>query len=45
MRRFLLFFCFSLTVAPAMAAGNLADVQIYDRASGRTLPVYESGRR
>jgi len=45
MRRFLLFCCFSLTVAPAMAAGNLADVQIYDRASGRTLPVYESGRR
>ena len=45
MRHFLLFFCFSLTVAPAMAAGNLAEVQIYDRASGRTLPVYESGRR
>jgi hypothetical protein len=45
MRRFLLFFCLSLTVAPALAAGNLADVQIYDRASGRTLPVYESGGR
>ena len=45
MRRFLLFFCLFLTVAPALAAGNLADVQIYDRASGRTLPVYESGGR
>ncbi|MGQ0580237.1 MAG: hypothetical protein ACT4PQ_15175 [Betaproteobacteria bacterium] len=45
MRRFLLFFCFFLTVAPALAAGSLADVQIYDRASGSTLPVYESGGR
>jgi len=43
MRRFLLFFCLSLAVAPVLAAGNLADVQIYDRASRRTLPVYESG--
>jgi hypothetical protein len=45
MRRFLLFFSVFLTVAPTLAAGNLADVQIYDRASGRTLPVYESGGR
>lgn len=45
MRRFVLFFCLSLTVAPVLAAGNLADVQIYDRASRRTLPVYESGGR
>jgi len=27
---------------PAMAAGHLADVEIKDRTSGRTLPVYES---
>ena len=45
MRPFLLFFCLSLTVGPVMAAGNLADVQIYDRASRRTLPVYESEGR
>jgi hypothetical protein len=43
MRRFLMFFCLSLAVAPALAAGSLADVQIHDRAGGRTLPVYESG--
>ena len=43
MRRLLLFFCLSLTAAPALAAGQLADVQIHDRASGRTLPVYKSG--
>ena len=45
MRRFLLFISLFLTVAPALAAGTLADVQIYDRASGRTLPLYESGGR
>ena len=45
MRRFLLFLCLCLNVAPVLAAGNLADVQIYDRASRRTLPVYESGGR
>jgi hypothetical protein len=45
MRRFLFFFCLFPTVAPALAAGSLADVQIYDRASGRTLPIYESGGR
>ncbi len=45
MRRFLPYFCLFLTVTPALAAGNLADVQIYDRASGRTLPIYESGGR
>ncbi|HYN27545.1 MAG TPA: hypothetical protein VES94_04540 [Burkholderiales bacterium] len=45
MRRFLMFFCLSLAVAPALAAGSLAVVQIHDRASGRTLPVYESGGR
>ncbi len=45
MRRFLLFFSLLLTVAPALAAGSFADVQIYDRANGSTLPVYESGGR
>jgi hypothetical protein len=30
---------------PAMAAGNLADVRIFDRTSGRMLPVHESGGR
>src|SRR5258706_13787388 len=45
MRRFLPFLCLFLTVAPTLAAGNIADVQIYDRAGGRTLPVYESGGR
>ena len=45
MRRFLIFLVLSLTVAPALAAGSLADVQIHDRASRRTLPVYESGGR
>jgi len=28
--------------APALAAGNLADVTIYDRSSGRVLPVHAS---
>jgi len=45
MRHLLLTLCFALTVAPVLAAGNLADVQIHDRASGRTLPVYKSGGR
>ncbi|HWH46891.1 MAG TPA: hypothetical protein VN664_03750 [Burkholderiales bacterium] len=45
MRRLLVSICLALTVAPVLAAGNLADVQIYDRSSGRTLPVYKSGGR
>lgn len=45
MRHLLLSLCLALTVAPVLAAGNLADVQIYDRASGRTLTVYKSGGR
>lgn len=45
MRRLLGFmFCF-LLAGPALAAGNLADIEIYDRASGRSLPVHESGGR
>ena len=34
-----------LLALPAFAAGNLADVQVLDRSTGRTLPVYESGGR
>jgi len=45
MRRFLPFLCLCLNAAAALAAGNLADVQIYDRAGRRTLPVYESEGR
>lgn len=43
MKRFLQFFFLFLIVGPVVAAGRLADVEILDRASGRTLPVYESG--
>jgi hypothetical protein len=35
----------ALTSAPALAVGSLADVSIYDRASGRTLPVYHADRQ
>jgi hypothetical protein len=34
-----------LLALPALAAGNLADVEIYDRAARRVLPVHESGGR
>ena len=34
-----------LTALPAGAAGNLADVEIRDRAGGRALPVYQSDGR
>ncbi len=43
-RLFGFFFCF-LLAGSALAAGNLADIGIYDLASGRRLPVYESGGR
>jgi len=43
-RLFGFMFCLFVS-APALAAGNLADVEIFDRASGRSLPVYESGGR
>lgn len=45
MRRLALFLCLSLSVAPALAVGNLGEVQIRDRATGRFLPVYQSGGR
>jgi hypothetical protein len=43
MKRFLQFLCLFLLAGPVLAAGRLADVEIYDRAAGRTLPIYESG--
>ena len=45
MRRFIGFIALVLFAGPAFAAGNLADIAIHDRASGRALPVYESGGR
>jgi hypothetical protein len=45
MKRLLQFFCLFLLAGPVLAAGRLADVEIHDRVSGRTLPVYESGGR
>ena len=42
MKRLLQFLCLFLLAGPVLAAGRLADVEIYDRASGRTLPVYEN---
>ena len=30
------------TLAPALVhAGSLADLEVYDRTAGRTLPIYE----
>ncbi len=43
MERFVQFFCLFLLTGPVLGAGRLADVEIYDRASGRTLPIYQSG--
>src|SRR5260221_12635584 len=43
MKRLLPFFFLFLLADPVLAAGRLADVEIYDRVTGRMLPVYESG--
>jgi hypothetical protein len=43
LKRFAQFLCLFLLAGPVLAAGRLADVEIYDRMSGRTLPIYESG--
>ncbi len=43
MKRFLPFLCLFVLAGPVMAAGRLAEVEIYDRVAGRTLPIYESG--
>jgi len=45
MKRLVQFLCLFLFAGPVLAAGRLADVEIYDRVAGRTLPVYESGGR
>ena len=45
MRRFTGFLLSVLFSVPAWAGGNLADLEIRDRTSGRTLPVYEDGGR
>ena len=37
--------CLALAAGQALAAGTLADVSVFDRASGRILPVYEQGGR
>ncbi len=42
MKRLLLTVALSLFAGPVLAAGQLADVEIHDRLTGRTLPVYES---
>jgi hypothetical protein len=33
----------SLPAAPALAVGDLADVTVVDRATGRELPLYQRG--
>jgi len=43
MKRLLQFFFLFLLAGPVLAAGRLADVEIHDRVTGRTLPIYESG--
>jgi len=43
MKRFLPFLCLFVLAGPALAAGSLAEVEIYDRVAGRALPIYESG--
>lgn len=45
MNRLLSLLCLFLAAGSALAAGSLANVEIRDRASGRVLPVYESGGR
>ena len=42
MKRLLQFFSLFLFAGPLLAAGRLAEVEIHDRAAGRTLPIYES---
>jgi hypothetical protein len=45
MKRLVALFSGLLAALPVLAAGNLADVQILDRSSGRALPVFESEGR
>lgn len=37
--------CAAFTAAPAFAVGGLADITIVERATGRTLPLYQSDGR
>jgi hypothetical protein len=41
----LLGLCLAIVAGEALAVGSLADVSIYDRASGRVLPVYHADGR
>jgi len=43
MKRILLLLCMFLFAGSVFAAGRLAEVEISDRMTGRTLPVHESG--
>ena len=45
MKRVLSLLCLLLVAGPVVAAGGLAEVEIYDRMTGHRLPVYESGGR
>jgi len=47
MKRLTLFLaaCAAFTAAPAFAVGGLADITIVERATGRTLPLYQSDGR
>jgi hypothetical protein len=41
----LLGLCLAIAAGEALAVGSLADVSIYDRASGRVLPIYHADGR
>jgi hypothetical protein len=43
MKRLILALAAVVLAAPAFATGTLADVTVFDRGSGRLLPVYRSG--
>jgi hypothetical protein len=43
MKRLILGLAVMALAAPAFAAGTLAEVTVFDRATGRVLPVYRSG--
>jgi len=45
MKRWIVMFLLGLCAVPAFAAGRLAQVEIVDSATGRTLPMYYNGGR
>jgi hypothetical protein len=45
MRHLILFLCLLLPGASSWAVGNLAKVELIDQATGRALPVHQSGGR